>query len=96
MIGGVFMATNQNRIIIDVREPPEYTMGHVKGALNIPPSKMVAGLPEQLADVPKDTEIILYCVTGARSRASMHFLEQYGFTHLVNGVNKNQVQARYL
>jgi rhodanese-related sulfurtransferase len=26
-----------SKIIIDVREPFEYKMGHVKGALNIPP-----------------------------------------------------------
>lgn len=32
-----------NRIIIDVREPIEYKMGHVKGAINIPPSQLMAG-----------------------------------------------------
>jgi len=90
------MTENQDRIIIDVREPFEYKMGHVKGAVNIPPAKMMAGLPEQLADVPKDTEIILYCLSGARSGASIRLMEKYGFTNLVNGINKDQVKARYL
>lgn len=90
------MTANQNRIIIDVREPFEYMMGHVKGALNIPPAKMMAGLPKELTDTPKDTEIILYCLSGARSGASIRIMEKYGFTNLINGINKDQVKARYL
>lgn len=86
----------QNKLIIDVREPFEFETGHVDGAINIPPSVMMAGLPPELADVPKDTEIILYCLSGSRSNASMHFLRQYGFTNLINGINKQQVEARFL
>lgn len=84
-----------NRIIIDVREPLEYKMGHVKGAINIPPSRMMTGAKE-LDDVPKDTELVLYCVSGSRSNASMHYLRELGFTNLVNGINKAQVKAKYL
>lgn len=51
-----------DQIIIDVREPFEYASGHVKGAINIPPMKLMRGLPKELADVPKDTQIILYCL----------------------------------
>ena len=84
-----------NRIIIDVREPFEYKMGHVKGAINLPPAKLMRGLPEQLEDTPKDTEIVLYCLSGARSGASMRILQQHGFTNLINGINKDHVNARY-
>lgn len=83
------------RMIIDVREPFEYKMGHVKGAVNIPPAQMMAGA-QKLEDVPKDTELILYCVSGSRSNASMHYLRQLGFTNLVNGINKAHVKAKYL
>lgn len=83
-----------NRIIIDVREPLEFKMGHVKGAINIPPAKIMAGA-EKLQDVPKDTEIVLYCVSGSRSNASMHYLKELGFTNLVNGINKQQVKSKY-
>jgi rhodanese-related sulfurtransferase len=81
-------------IIIDVREPFEYKMGHVKGAINIPPAKLMRGLPSELGDTPKDAEIILYCLSGARSRAAIHILEQHGFTNLTNGINKDHVNAR--
>jgi len=85
-----------DKIIIDVREPFEYKMGHVKGAINLPPSKLMRGLPDELADTPKDAEIILYCLSGARSGASIRIMQQYGFTNLINGINKDQVKARYL
>ena len=84
-----------NRIIIDVREPFEYKMGHVKGAINLPPAKLMQGLPEQLEDTPKGTEIVLYCLSGARSGASIRILQQYGFTNLINGINKDHVKARF-
>lgn len=83
-----------NRIFVDVREPFEYATGHVKGAINIPPSKLIAGA-RKLKDVPKDTEIVLYCLSGSRSNASMHILRQMGYTNLVNGINKQQVKAKY-
>lgn len=83
-----------DRVIIDVREPFEFAMGHVKGAINIPPSKLMAGATK-LKDVPKDTEIILYCRSGSRSNASMNLLRQMGFTNLVNGINKDQIKAKY-
>lgn len=85
-----------SRIIIDVREAAEFARDHVDGAINIPPAVLMSGVPEQLADIPKDTEIVLYCISGARSNASMRILEQYGFTNLINGINKDQVKAKYL
>lgn len=84
------------RIIIDVREPSEYATGHVKSALNIPPAKIMQGLPKELADTPKDADIILYCRSGARSAMAAQFLSRYGFTNLTNGINKDHVEARYL
>ena len=83
------------RMIIDVREPIEFKMGHVKGAINIPPSKLMAGV-EKLRDVPKDTELILYCRTGSRSAVSMNILQDKGYTNIVNGVNKDIVKSKYL
>lgn len=84
-----------DKIIVDVREKFEYKSGHVRGALNIPPNQLMAGAP-QLADVPKDTPIILYCRSGARSNVAMNILRTQGFTNLTNGINAEQVKARYL
>jgi rhodanese-related sulfurtransferase len=83
------------RIIIDVREPREYNSSHAEGAINIPPSEIINGA-KRLEGVPKDTELVLYCVSGSRSNASMNYLRQLGFTNLVNGINASQVQTKYI
>lgn len=82
------------RLIIDVREPEEYSRGHVEGAINIPPGELMAGA-SKLDYIPKDTEIILYCVSGSRSNVSIGILKQMGFTNLVNGINMQHVDAKY-
>jgi phage shock protein E len=83
-----------NRIFIDVREPYEYQRDHVDGAINVPPSELMSGA-QALNDIDKDTELVLYCLSGARSNASMHYLRELGFTNLVNGINKDQIRAKY-
>lgn len=86
---------SSNKIIIDVREPYEYQSGHVDGAINIPPASLMAGAVE-LNDVAKDTEIIVYCISGSRSAASIQILKQMGFTNLTNGINADHVQRNHL
>jgi len=87
--------TNTKRIILDVREPAEYSSGHVQGAINLPPSELLAGA-NALQQVDKDTEIILYCISGSRSNSAMHILHSLGFTNLVNGINASHVTKNYL
>lgn len=81
-------------VFIDVREPFEFQMGHVEGAINIPPAELMQGAP-QLKDVPKDTPLVLYCKTGSRSNVSANFLRQMGFTNITNGINQMHVEAKY-
>ncbi len=83
-----------NYTVIDVREPDEYQTGHVAGALNIPPDKLMSGA-KQLADLPKDSSIIVYCRTGSRSNVAMNILGTLGFTKIINGINKEQVEAKF-
>ncbi|MCA9327539.1 rhodanese-like domain-containing protein [Candidatus Saccharibacteria bacterium] len=80
-----------SRVIIDVREPFEYKMGHVEGAINLPPARIMSGATE-LEDIPKDAELIVYCRSGARSSASIHYLQQMGFTNVTNGINQGHVE----
>lgn len=84
-----------NRLIIDVREPDEYDEDHVDGAINIPPSRLLAGASE-LKSIPKETELILYCVSGSRSNSSAQILKTLGYTNVINGINKDHVRAKYL
>ena len=44
-------------VVLDVRPEPEYAGGHLPGAIHIP----LAELPERLAELPRDREIVAYC-----------------------------------
>lgn len=83
-----------SRLFIDVREPEEFSTGYVEGAVNVPPSDLLRGAPV-LQGIPKDTELVVYCVSGSRSNAAIHVLSELGFTNIQNGINKDQVIKKY-
>lgn len=43
--------------VLDVRPAEEYAAGHIPGAISVP----LADLPDRLADLPADSEIVAYC-----------------------------------
>lgn len=79
-------------IIIDTRSSVEFQSGHVEGAINISPDQFMAGLPKELENVAKDEQIIVYCLSGARSNVVKHILGQHGFTNVTNGINKDHTE----
>ncbi len=83
-----------DRIIIDVREPFEYKMGHVRGAINVPLSKLMNG-SKALDGTNGDSEIILYCNSGSRSGVATNILKSMGYANTINGINKSNVIAKY-
>lgn len=67
--------------VIDVRSTAEFKDGAYPGAINIP----LHVLPLKMNELgPKDTPIVLYCASGARSSQGMRFLKKNGFTNVVN------------
>ena len=70
---------NDQAVLIDVRSKLEYKMGHAEGAQNIPLDKIGANI-----GVDKDTEVYLYCASGARSSSAEQVLRQKGFTNVHN------------
>jgi phage shock protein E len=67
--------------IVDVRSTAEFKDGAYPGAINIP----LPLLPLKMNELgPKDTPIVLYCASGARSGQGMRFLKQNGFTDVIN------------
>ncbi len=61
--------------ILDVRDPVEYELGSIPGAVNIPLSELRA----KINQLPKDKEIYVYCQTGIRAYNSSRILMQAGF-----------------
>lgn len=60
---------------VDVRLPPEFEGGHIKGAVNIP----LFFLRKRAQSFDRDTEYVLYCDTGSRSSAASFLLSERGF-----------------
>ncbi|MGA8086561.1 MAG: molybdopterin-synthase adenylyltransferase MoeB [Terracidiphilus sp.] len=65
--------------ILDVREPYEYQIAQIGGKL-IPQNDV----PQRLAEIPRDREIVVQCRSGARSQKIAEFLKQSGYTQVVN------------
>ncbi len=68
--------------IVDVREPMEYAMGHVEGAINIPLSTIFQHVDEFRR---MSKPIVVYCRSGNRSAQAEAFLRAQGIEHVYNG-----------
>jgi adenylyltransferase/sulfurtransferase len=66
--------------ILDVRNPPEYQISRIPGSTLIP----LPSLPQRLAELNPDREIVVHCKSGMRSQQAIGILRQQGFTNLKN------------
>jgi len=66
--------------LIDVREPHEYEICHIKGSKLIP----VGQLPNHVNEFNLTDEYIFQCHTGGRSGWAVNFLRQLGFKKVKN------------
>lgn len=73
--------TNGNVQVIDVREPDEYAVSHLPGAINIPPDTTDDDL---LAALNPDKPVIVYCSVGYRSSVLAQRLQAAGRTNVSN------------
>jgi len=61
--------------VVDVREPYEYAMGHLPGAVNIPLGRFVS----EVGKLPKDRRLVVVCASGGRSAQASEYLVGHGF-----------------
>ena len=74
-------------LLIDVREPSEFEIVKIPGAVLIPKQGFLDG--SALAGLPQDRPIILHCKSGVRSAECLAILKSAGFadaTHVSGGV----------
>lgn len=62
-------------LLIDVRDPKEFSRGHLEGAANMPLDQ----IRDRKSELPKDKELWTYCFVGQRSYYASRTLTQYGF-----------------
>ena len=66
--------------VLDVREPFEWEICRLQGARLIP----LRELPQRVAEVPRDREIVVHCKLGGRSAKAAAFLRQAGYARVLN------------
>jgi sulfur-carrier protein adenylyltransferase/sulfurtransferase len=65
--------------ILDVREPYEYQIANIGGKL-IPQNDV----PQRLAEIDREREIVVQCRSGGRSQKIAEFLKQAGYPKVIN------------
>src|SRR3984957_17834661 len=73
------MDSGENPFILDVREPFEYQISNIGGKL-IPQGEV----PQRLAEIDRDREIIVQCKSGGRSQRIAELLKQSGYPKVAN------------
>ncbi|MCB1166243.1 MAG: rhodanese-like domain-containing protein [Leptospiraceae bacterium] len=72
---------NEGALVLDVRSPMEYNMGHYPEAINIP----ITELQKRVNEVgDSGRAIVVYCASGARSETARNFLRSMGYSNVVN------------
>ncbi len=66
--------------LIDVREDDEWLAGHAPGAVHLPMNE----LPERLAEVPAEGDVVIVCRSGHRSAEVTAYLVSRGLGHVRN------------
>ncbi len=73
------MDAGEDVFILDVREPYEYQIANIGGTL-IPQNDV----PQRLAEIDREREVVVHCRSGARSQRIAEFLKQAGYPRVVN------------
>ncbi|MDF2537230.1 MAG: pspE [Herbinix sp.] len=67
-------------ILVDVRTPEEYNVGHIEGALLIPDYELADRAEEELPDKAKT--VLIYCRSGNRSSKAGKVLQELGYMNV--------------
>jgi len=64
--------------ILDIRTEPEFVIGTLPGAINIP----VGELPARIKELPTDKKIVVVCKVGKRAYLTLPLLKMHGFDNV--------------
>jgi rhodanese-related sulfurtransferase len=81
------LKSNENFIIVDVREEHETVISKIEGSIHIP----LGDIEDRLAELDKSKALIMQCRSGGRSATATQILLENGFKdvrNLVGGINE--------
>lgn len=73
-------SAEQRPFLLDVREPWEYGICRIDGSRLIP----MRNIPDSLGEMDRERETVVICHHGIRSRQVALYMEQQGFTKVIN------------
>ena len=68
-------------VYVDVREPQEWNLFRIPGAVHVPLARISDISPEQVA---RDRQVVLYCSRGGRSALATDAMQQLGYTNVAS------------
>ena len=74
------LSSQEDIVILDVREEAEYAFNHIQNAISIP----LGELETRMNELNKEDEVFVVCRTGSRSDLAAQKLAANGFTKVVN------------
>jgi len=77
-------------LLLDVREPWEFDKARIEGSVLAP----MRTIPERLEDFNPEQEIVVICHHGIRSRMVGLYLENHGFSNIINLTGGVEAWAR--
>lgn len=75
------LAEKRDVVLLDVREPNEWNLGHLPGAVHIPRGTLEGKVEQQL---PREREIVVYCAGGSRSALAADTMRQMGYENVAS------------
>lgn len=67
-------------VLLDVREPDEFTAYRIEGSVHMP----MRTIPARLHELDRGSHVVMICRSGVRSFHAGQFLKQNGFTQVYN------------
>ena len=71
---------NPKIVVLDVRTPEEFAMGHIKGAKNIDIRQ--SDFYARVDKLTKNVTYLVYCRTNHRSGMAVEYMSQHGFANI--------------
>jgi rhodanese-related sulfurtransferase len=73
---------NDGATVLDIREPGEFNMGHLPGAVHIPRGLLEFMVGNHAALLDPKKALVVYCKNGGRSTLAADLLQRMGFENI--------------
>ena len=70
-----------NILYLDVREPSEWNLGRIPGAVFLPRGQLESKIEEM---APRESRVVIYCARGNRSALAADTMQQMGYADVAS------------